>query len=154
MDRTDRILLSALELDGRQSLTALAERINLSKTPVWSRVHALENAGTIEGYRAILNPHAIGLQINAFVHVVTRSAEDHAFQPAVVAHPSILACYSTAGEEDYVLHVVAKDVEALDRILRKEISRLPGVERCRTTICMAAIKQGGSLMQAAAPRDE
>jgi Lrp/AsnC family leucine-responsive transcriptional regulator len=68
----------------------------------------------------------------------------------VLAHPSVLECYTTAGQADYLLHVVTRDVETLDTLLREELSQLPGVLRSSTTVCLKRIKDGGAITGAAA----
>lgn len=143
LDRTDRAILREFEADGRLSFATLAERVGLSKTPCWKRVQALEQAGVIEGYRAVLSPKALGVGLAAFVQVMIDLKRHDDFEASVAKHPSVLACYTTAGDGDYLLHVVAAGVEALDSLLRNDISRLPGVQRTSSTICLTAIKVQG-----------
>ena len=149
MDRKDLAILEALEADARLSFATLAERVGLSKTPCWSRVQSFERQGTIKGYRAVLDASALGLGLNAFIEVAIDLDAHSTFETAVLAHPSILACYTTAGDADYLLHVVTRDVGSLDDLLRHEISRLPGVQRSSTTVCLKTIKEGALLTKAA-----
>ena len=149
MDRFDRAILRALESDARQSFADLAEQVGMSKTPCWNRVQALEASGAIAAYRAMVRPEAVGLTLDAFVQVSVCFADHAAFEAAACAHPGVIACYTTAGEADYLLHVMARDVEHLDGLLRGELRRLPGVERFSTTIGMKRIKRAGSVMAAA-----
>ncbi|WP_206244687.1 Lrp/AsnC family transcriptional regulator [Novosphingobium terrae] len=149
MDRFDRAILAELEQDSRQSFGAVAEKVGLSKTPCWNRVQALEQQGIITGYPAAIDPYAIGLKLSAFVEVSVEFAQHPAFEAAIMDHPAVLNCYTTAGDGDYLLHVVTSDVEALDGLLRGNLSRLPGVQRFATTICMKTIKRGAPLMAAA-----
>ena len=150
MDRHDRAILVALEADARQSFGAIAERVGLSKTPCWTRVQALEQRGTITGYRAVVDPHALGLKLSAYVQVTIEFGMHEAFETAVIAHPAILDCYTTAGAGDYLLHVITSDVERLDKLLREDLCMLPGVSRFSTTICMKKIKHGAPVTAAAA----
>lgn len=69
MDRFDHAILAELESDARQPVGAIAERVGLSKTPCWKRSRALEEQGAITGYRAIIDPHALGLKLGAYVQV-------------------------------------------------------------------------------------
>lgn len=149
MDRFDRAILVELEKDSRQSFGAVADKVGLSKTPCWNRVQSLERQGVIAGYPAAIDPYAIGLRLSAFVDVSVEFAQHPAFEEAVIEHPAILNCYTTAGDGDYLLHIITSDVEALDSLLRRELSRLPGVHRFATTICMKTIKRGAPLMAAA-----
>lgn len=148
IDRTDLAILAALETDGRQSYAAVAEQVGLSKTPCWTRVQNLEKAGFIRGYRADVDPGKLGLKLIAFCEVRVDFDAHARFEAAVIAHPSIIDCYTTAGQGDYLLHIVSGDVESLDALLRWEISRLPGVKRSATTICLKRIKEAGRITAA------
>jgi Lrp/AsnC family leucine-responsive transcriptional regulator len=148
MDRFDQAILAELERDARQSFGAIAERVGLSKTPCWNRVQALERQGVIEGYRAVVNSEALGLFLNAFVQVSVEFGAYRSFEKAVLEHPAILDCYTTAGSADYIMHIVAEDAAALDALLREDLCNLPGISRFSTTICMKRIKRGGSLVAA------
>lgn len=143
MDRFDLAILAHLERDGRLGYAELGERIGLSKTPCWKRVQSLEQSGVIRGYRADIDPRALGFELNAFVQVVTEFDKHTEFEAAVLRHPAILACYTTAGEGDYLLHVMAVGVAGLDALLRQDLSRLPGVQRFSTTVCLTTIKEHG-----------
>ena len=145
MDRFDRAILAELERDGRIGFAELGQRVGLSKTPCWKRVQALERAGVIRGYRAQLDPAALGVGLNAFVQVMMDFTKHTEFEQAVLRHPAVLACHTTAGEGDYLLHVVADGVAGLDALLREDLSRLPGVQRFSTTVCLTTIKDHGPL---------
>ncbi len=151
LDRFDRAILAQLERDGRIGFSTLAERVGLSKTPCWNRVQALEQAGVIRGYRAVLDQKALSVGLNAFVMVRTAFDKHEAFEAAARSHPAVLACYTTAGDSDYILHVAADGVEGLDFLLRNEISRLPGVLRSSSTVCLTTIKEHGPLTDAMPP---
>ena len=143
MDKTDIKLLRQIEMDGRQSFALLGERVGLSKTPCWQRVQKLETDGVIKGYGARIDPRKLGLNLYAFVHATINASKYTEFETAVLRHPSILQCFSTAGEADYVMHVLVRDVLALDELTRMELAHLPGVERTVTTVCMKTIKEHG-----------
>jgi Lrp/AsnC family leucine-responsive transcriptional regulator len=145
MDRIDLSILQALEADGRLSYADLGERVGLSKSPCWKRVQALEQAGMIQGYRAVLDPAALGLETTAFIQVTVAFDQHDAFEAAVTRHPRILSAHATVGEADYLLHVLAPGMPALDEFLRQELWRLPGVQRFVTTIAMRTIKPAGAI---------
>lgn len=149
MDEIDLNLLAALESDARLSFGALAEAQRLSKTPVWKRIKALEEAGVIAGYAALLDPGALGFGIEAFVQVALAHDASDRFEAAVKAHPAVWRCHATTGTGDYLLHVIAADVAALDRLLRQEIARMPGVSRSETVVATRMIKARHSLAAAA-----
>lgn len=148
MDGLDRKIISALEGDARISFAALAEHVNLSKTPCWKRVKALEDAGVIRGYATLLDASKLGFGIEAFVQASVDFDLSDAFEQAVQKHPLILRCHATTGEADYLLHIVAIDMVALDHMLRKEISRLPGVRRTVTSMATREIKGAISFSEA------
>lgn len=148
MDALDRKIVGLLEGDARMSFAALAESVNLSKTPCWKRVKALEDAGVIRGYAARLDPAQLGFGIEAFIQASVEFELSEAFEDAVRKHPLVLRCHATTGEADYLLHIVAVDMADLDRVLRKEISRLPGVRRTVTSMATREIKESVSFAEA------
>jgi Lrp/AsnC family transcriptional regulator, leucine-responsive regulatory protein len=151
-DRADDAILRILEKDGRLSFNSLAEQIGLSKTPTWARVQNLEKKKVITGYRAEIDPAAMGLELHAFVQVTITGSQHSEFEGAVLRHHSVIECYTTAGQGDYLLHVLVTGIAALDEILRADISRMPGVQRLTTTIGMKTIKRGASIVECAGRR--
>jgi len=145
----DQKIVSALEADARMSFAALAEIVGLSKTPCWKRVKALEEAGIIRGYRTMLDAALLGFGLEAFIQVSIDFELSEAFEAAVRRHPLIWRCHATTGEADYLLHIVATDMNSLDRILRQELCRLPGVKRTSTSMSTREIKSDISFAEAA-----
>lgn len=145
LNRVDLSILRILEADARISFATLAERVGLSKSPCWTRVQALEKQGVITGYRARIDAKAVGKGLTVYALATVDFARAEAFEAAVLRHPAITECHSTAGDGDYLLRIVAADVADLDHLLRKELSQLPGVQRYTSTVCMKAIKQDGLL---------
>lgn len=152
LDPTDTAILKALENDARLSFNELAEEVGLSKTPSWARVRELEKQKVITGYRAQIDPARVGLELHAFVQVTITATRHGDFENAVLRHKSVLECYTTAGQADYLLHLLVPGIAALDELLRTEISRMPGVQRLVTTVGMKTIKQHGSIMECASVR--
>lgn len=146
IDTIDKTILRIMEQDGRISFSELSDQIHLSKTPSWSRVQALEKQKVITGYRAVLSPEALGLDLQAFVQVRVNSDRQHMFEEAVQRHGSILACYATTGEADYLLHVLVPNVAALDELVRTQIASMPGVKGLFTVIGLKIIKRHGLVM--------
>ncbi len=145
MDEIDRRLLTSLEENARQSFADLGEQIGLSKTPCWQRVRDLERSGVIRGYRADIDAAQLGLQVQAFVHVTLSSAQHAEFETAVIQHPAVLQCFTTAGQADYLVHILVAGIAELDNLLRMQISRMPGVQRIETTVCMKTIKHRSAI---------
>ena len=149
MDQIDLDLLASLEADARLSFAELADRHGMSKTPVWKRVKAMEEAGAIRGYAATLDAAALGFGIEAFVQVTLASDAAEKFEAVVRAHPAIRRCHATTGAGDYLLHILCRDIVMMDRLLRREIARMPGVLRTETIVSTRTVKDRHSLAAAA-----
>ena len=147
MDNLDWKIVRELERDGRQSYAELGEHVGLSKSPCWSRVRNLEESGILQGYTVRLDPAALGLTVQSFVDVQISFDAHEQFEAAVLSHPAVIECYTTAGDSDYLLRVFARSVEHLDDLLRHDLSKLPGVHRLVTKVCLKAIKRQGPLTE-------
>lgn len=147
MDRLDWKIIAELERDGRQSYAELGENVGLSKSPCWTRVRGLEERGVIAGYTAQLDPGALGLAVQSFVEVRIGFDAHADFEAAVMAHPAVVECHTTAGDSDYMLKVFARSVDHLDELLRHDLSKLPGVRRLATVVCLKTIKRQGRLAE-------
>lgn len=150
MDKIDWKILTELEGDGRLSFAELGERVALSKSPCWSRVRDLERSGAIKGYSAVIDPAAVGLTVHCMVSVRISFDMHDAFEQAVIDHPAIMECYTTAGDSDYALRVHARSVDHLDNLLRHDLAKLPGVHRLTSTVLLKAIKASSSVARWAA----
>jgi len=146
VDKIDRQIVTFLEEDARQSFADLGQKVGLSKTPCWHRVRDLERNGVIKGYRAEVDSAQLGLQVHAFVHVTISSPKHAEFESAATRHPAVLQCFTTAGQADYLMHVLVAGISELDQLLRMEISRMPGVQHLETTVCMKTIKHRAPMM--------
>ncbi len=144
LDRFDHAILSVLAEDGRISITDLAKRIGLSKSPTQARLRRLEEQGVILGYRAMLDPIRLGLDHVAFVEVRlndTREKALRAFNAAVVKVPEIEQAHMIASHFDYLLKVRTRDMTAYRRFLGETISSLPHVSNTSTYVAMEAVKE-------------
>ena len=142
MDEYDRNILSVLSIEGRISMTALGERVGLSKTPVTARVKRLEEEGVITGYRATLSASKLGVEHIAFLEVKlsdTREKALDAFNQAVRAIPEVEACHMIAGGFDYLIKVRTSDIFAYRQVLGEQLSRLPNVASTSTYISMQSV---------------
>jgi Lrp/AsnC family leucine-responsive transcriptional regulator len=142
MDEYDRKILSVLSIEGRISMTALGERVGLSKTPVTARVKRLEEEGVITGYRATLSASKLGVEHIAFLEVKlsdTREKALDAFNQAVRAIPEVEACHMIAGGFDYLIKVRTSDIFAYRQVLGEQLSRLPNVASTSTYISMQSV---------------
>ena len=144
MDQFDQSILVALAEDGRMSITDLATRIGLSKSPTQARLRRLEATGVIMGYRALLDPISLGLDHVAFVEVRltdTREAALCAFNAAVQNIPEIEQAHMIAGNFDYLLKVRTRDMAQYRAFLGDVVSTLPHVAATSTFVAMEAVKE-------------
>ncbi|WP_133489424.1 Lrp/AsnC family transcriptional regulator [Aliiroseovarius marinus] len=146
-DRFDRLILDILSTDGRISITELAGKIGLSKSPTQARLKKLEKTGVITGYRAQIDPIRMGRDHVAFVEVKlsdTREAALKAFNEGVAAIPEVEECYMLAAHFDYLLKVRTQDMRDYRRVLGEKISSLPNVAQSSTHVAMQAVKEDGT----------
>ena len=146
LDSFDTAILGVLSTRGRISVTELARRIGLSKSPTQARLKRLEESGVIVGYRALFDAVRIGAAHVAFVEVKlsdTRESALSAFNDAVVEVPEIEECHLIAGSFDYLLKVRTRDIATYRRVLAERISSLPHVTATSTSVAMEAIKEVG-----------
>ncbi|MFK7881293.1 Lrp/AsnC family transcriptional regulator [Roseobacter sp.] len=144
LDRFDRAILAVLAEDGRISITDLAKRIGLSKSPTQARLRRLEQSGVIIGYRALLDPIQLGLDHVAFVEVRlqdTRESALRAFNSAIAKVPEIEQAHMIAGNFDYLLKVRTRDMSRYRQFLGETISMLPHVAGTSTYVAMEAVKE-------------
>jgi Lrp/AsnC family transcriptional regulator, leucine-responsive regulatory protein len=131
IDRFDRQILQLLQEDGRISNQDLADRIGLSPSPCLRRVRALEEAGIIAGYRALLDARKLGLSLMALIHIsMDRHTPDRFenFEAEIGAIPEVMECLLITGQDaDYQLKVIVRDMDAYQELLLNRITRIPGV---------------------------
>lgn len=147
-DVADRRILEALQADGRLTNVELAERVAMSTSPCWRRVRQLESAGVIKGYRAELDRRKLGLGVLAFISVQIDSHSDAdavRFEEQVARLPEVIACYSVSGEADFLLQVVAPDLDTYADFAMTVIRRLPGIKAMHTSFVLKEIKEPGPL---------
>ena len=143
MDAFDQKILSILLVEGRLSLTDLAARIGLSKTPTQVRLRRLQTSGHIRGFRAIVDPALLGREHVAFVEVKLSQTTETAlatFNAAVQQVSEIEQCHMIAGAFDYLLKVRTSDIKSYRGVLGEVISGLPFVASTSTHVSMEAVK--------------
>lgn len=146
LDDFDRAILHVLRAEGRISVTALASRISLSKSPTQTRLRRLEKEGYIIGYRARVDHRRLGQGHVVFVEVRlsdTREAALRAFNEAVRACPEVEECHMIAGAFDYLLKVRSEDIHSYRQVLAEHISSLPHVASTSTHVAMESVKEQG-----------
>lgn len=146
LDKFDHAILAALAVDGRISVTDLAQVIGLSKSPTQARLRRLEDNGVIKGYQAIVDNIKMGRDHVAFVEVRlndTREAALAKFNAAVVQIPEVEECHMLAASFDYLLKIRVRDMRSYRAVLAEKISTLPYVSGTSTFVAMQAVKEGG-----------
>ncbi|MEV0402551.1 Lrp/AsnC family transcriptional regulator [Actinoallomurus sp. NPDC050550] len=139
MDALDRKILTELQLDGRLTVTELAARVKLSVSPCHRRLRDLEREGAIRGYRAVVDPAAVGLEFEALVFATLRWSDSDtvdAFEEAVAAVPHVIQAQRLFGEPDYLLRVTTADLVAFQQLYDEQLAKLPGVQRLTSTLVM------------------
>ena len=148
LDSVDRRILDVLQVEGRVSNVALAERVHLSASPCLRRVKALEDDGVIAGYRAVLDREAVGLGLTVFVEIKVEGHSDRvaeAIEDAVAAMPEVVACHIVSGAADFLLEVVVPDLRAYERLLLGSLLKLPSVSDVRSNFAIRTVKAPGPL---------
>ncbi len=148
LDKTDLAILQALQQDGRLSSAKLADALSLSATPCWRRLRRLEEVGVIQGYQARLDRRKLGFGVVAFVQIALGSHAGDTplqFENQVRELPEILACHNVSGSCDYLLEVVAPDLDAYGDFVRNQLRRLPGVAAIHSNLSLREVKARGNL---------
>lgn len=143
-DQFDRKILDILAVEGRISVTALATRIGLSKSPTQARLKRLEESGIIRGYRALFDPIRLGRDHVTFVEVKLSDTRESAlaqFNNGVLKVPEIEQCHMIAGAFDYLLKVRTDGMIGYRAVLAEKISTLPHVANTSTYVAMQAVKE-------------
>ncbi len=142
IDKIDAAILSALTENARVSQVELATRVGLSSTAVARRQRALEENGLIQSYQAVLDLRRFGLATTVVVRITLDSQSDEAlkaFEAGVLDCPSVVRCFLMSGSDDYVVIVLARDIEDFERIHRTELSRLPRVARLESSFALREV---------------
>jgi Lrp/AsnC family leucine-responsive transcriptional regulator len=148
LDRLDRILLKALQENGRASNVELSDKASLSAPQCFRRVRALEKEGVIRGYSAQVDPASVGFGVVAFVNINIDREEFknvRALEQAIRKFPEILECYAISGDFDYLLKVVAADLKSLSNFLTDRLMQVRGVSGVRSMVCLEEIKHASPL---------
>lgn len=142
IDKIDRAILHELQLDGRLTNAALADRVNLSESACLRRVRQLEADGLLRGYVALVDQTQAGYPDNVFVQITLHSQQQDdlaAFESAVKQLPEVMECYLMSGDADYMLRVIVADARDYERIHSQHLTRLPGVDRVHSGFALRTV---------------
>lgn len=143
LDPLDWRILRELQADGRMTNIGLSQRVGLSAPPCLRRVRALEEAGYIRGYTALLDEKMLGFELTAFAMVglhAQAEADLRAFENLVLAWPLVRECYMMSGETDYILRCIAPDLGAFQDFVIKELTAAPNVASVKTSLAIRRAK--------------
>jgi Lrp/AsnC family leucine-responsive transcriptional regulator len=145
LDETDIQILKALQKDGRESASHIAEKVNVSVPTVTERIRKLQENGVILGFQTAIDPSSIGLDVSAIITIISGSSQYYR-EVTIAAEetPEVVQCFSTTGNGSHMLYVVTKNSNTLEELLRK-IQSWPGVVRTETQIILSSYKPGSTV---------
>lgn len=146
MDDLDVKALSILCDNGRVSWSDLAHQLNLSAPAAAERVHKLEERGIIRGYTAVLDPASLGYGLSAFVAITLGKIKYRkSFLRTIKKLPEVLECHQVAGEEDFLLKILVRDIAHLNALVGDALRSIDGVQRSKTTVVLSTVKESTSV---------
>jgi Lrp/AsnC family transcriptional regulator len=143
LDEFDKKILDRLQRDSTIAVAELAEQVGLSQSTCWRRINLLEQAGIIRSRVALLDAKALGLEVTVFANIKLsahgrRSLSE--FEEAISQCPEVVECYTMSGEMDFLLRIVARDIEAYERFLRETLLQMPSVQEVHSHIALSQVK--------------
>lgn len=142
LDKIDLAILNFLQIDGRMSNAALAEKVGLSQSACSRRLDMLETSGAIQGYHAQVSAAGLGHPMVAIVHISLSGQFEKTlsdFEAAIKRCPNVLSCHLMTGEYDYILRIAARDLADYERIHKEWLSAMPHVIKINTSFAMREI---------------
>ncbi len=156
LDIVDFRILAELQADGSLSNVELARRVHLSASPCLARVKALEAAGVIDRYVALVNASALGLGLNVFINISLKTQSKQAlaaFEQRIAEQDEVMECYLMTGDSDYLIRVAVPDMAALERFILDRLTPIAGVEKIRSSFALKQVRYKTALpLPVAGPR--
>jgi Lrp/AsnC family leucine-responsive transcriptional regulator len=145
LDETDIQILKALQNNGRESASNIAEKTNVSVPTITERIRKLQDSGIILGFQTVINPGSVGLDVAAIITIISGSSQYYK-EVTIAAEetPEVIQCFSTTGNGSHMLFVITKNSNTLEELLRK-IQSWPGVVRTETQIILSSYKLGSTV---------
>jgi Lrp/AsnC family transcriptional regulator, leucine-responsive regulatory protein len=143
LDRLDIKILGELQRNSKITNAELAGRVNLSPSPCLARVKRLETAGLIRNYVALLDPVALGLDLNVFITISLKSQNREKlmeFEERICQQEEVMECYLMTGDADYLIRVVMPDVPSLERFIVDRLSPMPEIEKIRSSFALKQVR--------------
>ena len=148
LDPFEKKILRELQRDASLTTADLAERVGLSATPCWRRINRLEQEGYIRARVALVDRRKVGLNAHIFAQVKLNAhgrANLDEFGAAIQGFPEVLDCFVLMGSTDFMLRIVAKDIDAYEKFFFDRLSKLPGVQEINSTVALSEIKSTSAL---------
>ncbi len=148
LDDYERRILRELQRDGRQTVAEIAAKVGLSASPCWRRIDRLEREGVIRGRVALVDRRKVGFSAHIFAQLRLNAhgrANLDEFAAAIRGFPEVLDAYVLMGTTDFMLRIVARDIDAYERFFFDKLSRLPGVQEITSTVALSEIKSTSEL---------
>jgi DNA-binding Lrp family transcriptional regulator len=143
LDSIDCRIIAELQHDGGLSNVELARRVHLSPSPCLARVKALEAAGVIRRYVALVDPQALGLGLNVFINISLKAQNKETlatFEQRIAEHDEVMECYLMTGDSDYLIRVAVADMAALERFILEQLTPIPGIEKIRSSFSLKQVR--------------
>ena len=143
LDATDLKIINILQESAKISNAELAQRIGLTPSPCLSRVRALEAAGVIKRYVALVAPNTVGLPISVFIHVALERQVDRSlerFESEMQQHQEVMECYLMTGDSDYLIRVLVPDIVTLEHFIVDKLSKIAGVSNIKSSFALKQVK--------------
>lgn len=148
LDKTDNGIIYELQREGRTTNAKLAEKLHISEASCWRKLKRLQENGIIEGYQAILNRRSLGFGVLSFVEL---SCSQHSeeitmeFENLICGCPYVMSCHNITGEADFLLKVVARDLDDYSQFVDQILRKIPGVTRIRSNLVLRELKSSSRL---------
>jgi DNA-binding Lrp family transcriptional regulator len=143
LDRTDIGILNSLQDNARITNADLARSVNLSPTPCFNRVKAMEELGVIKRQVTLLEPDVLGLHVNVFIHVSLEKQVEGAlqrFEDAIADRPEVMECYLMSGDADYLIRVLVPNIQSLERFILDHLTKFPDVANIRSSFALKQVR--------------
>ncbi len=143
LDATDLKIINILQESAKISNAELAQRIGLTPSPCLSRVRALEAAGVIKRYVALVAPNTVGLPISVFIHVALERQVDRSlerFESEMQQYQEVMECYLMTGDSDYLIRVLVPDIVTLEHFIVDKLSKIAGVSNIKSSFALKQVK--------------
>lgn len=143
LDTIDLRILDHLQKDSALTNVELAKRVHLSPSPCLARVRALESAGVIQRYVALVSAAALGLGLNVFVSISLKDQSKASlveFERRIAEHDEVMECYLMTGDSDYLIRIAVADMAALERFILEQLTPIPGIEKIRSSFALKQVR--------------